>query len=139
MFKAFDYAAENPPVSEDQLKLLLRWLSKNGFPDTEISVEYTDFLRESNGGDFVINGREFQMFSAEEIPEFYEAYMFSVYMPFALPFAMDGCGNFYVFNKREHDDGVYIVASGNMSWGNDECFLLAEDFGACMRGKFNFA
>lgn len=134
MLELFDYAAANPPVGEDRLLELLRWL--RDFPDTELPDEYTAFLRESNGGDFVKNGREFQMFTAEEIPELYAAYKFPAYMPYALPFAMDGSGNFYVFNKRGRDNRIYLVAAGNMGW--DECSLLAESFGECIKGNFAF-
>lgn len=134
MLELFDYAAANPPVGENKLSELLRWLG--GFPDTELPDEYTAFLRESDGGDFVKNGREFQMFAVREIPEYYAAYKFPVYMPYALPFAMDGCGNFYVFNKRGRDNRIYLVAAGNMGW--DECFPLAESFGECIKGNFAF-
>lgn len=132
MLELFDYAAANPPVDENKLSELLKWL--RGFPDTELPDEYTAFLRESNGGDLVKNGRELQMFAAEEIPEYYAAYKFPVYMPYALPFAMDGNGNFYVFNKREHDNCIYLVAAGNMGW--DECFPIAENFRNLIKGNF---
>ena len=136
MLEVFDYVAAASPADESLIAELRRRLSDSGFPDTELTEEYTAFLRESNGGDFVKNGREFQMFAAEEIPGFYNSYMFPVYMPYAFPVGMDGCGNFYIFNKRKEDNGVYIVAAGNMGWGNDECFLLAESFGECISGKF---
>lgn len=137
MTEMFDYSAVNMPVSEHQLTELRRWFSDSGFPDAEIPEEYIKFLRESNGGDFLKNGREIQMFAVGEISEYYAAYSFSVYMPYALPFAMDGCGNFYIFNKRGRDDGIYLVAAGNMGWDDDECFLLAESFGEFIKGNFN--
>ncbi len=132
MPKLFDYAAANPPVGEDKLSELLKWL--RDFPNAELPCEYTAFLRESNGGDFVKNGREFQMFAAEKIPEIYAAYKFSVYMPYALPFSMDGNGTFYVFNKRERDKRVYLVSAGNMGWS--ECVPIAESFNECIKGNF---
>lgn len=136
MIELFDYAAAESPVTEERLTELKQWLSENKFPDTELPEDYTDFLRESNGGDFVKNDREIQMFSAEEIPGFYEAYMFDEFMPYALPFAADGSGNLYVFNKREKDNGVYLVDAGNMGWDGDGFELLAESFRDCVNGNF---
>lgn len=136
MLDKFDYAASEPPVNEDQLARLRQWLSKSGFPDTKLDGEYTAFLRESNGGDFVKDDREFQMFGAEEIPGFYEAYMFGEFMPYALPFAADGCGNLYIFDKRSSGGAVYLVDAGNMGWDGDGFELLAESFRDCINGNF---
>ncbi|MDE7229677.1 MAG: SMI1/KNR4 family protein [Oscillospiraceae bacterium] len=136
MIEFFDYAAPEPPVIEDRLLELTRWLSENKFPDTELPEDYTEFLRESNGGDFVKNDREFQMFKAEEIPGFYEAYMFGEFMPFALPIGADGCGNLYIFDKRGSCSAVYLVDAGNMGWDGDGFELLAESFLDCINGNF---
>lgn len=135
MLDKFDYATAEPPVNENQLAKLRQWLSESGFPDTELDSGHEAFLRESNGGDFTKNDREFQMFKAEEIPGFYEAYMFGEFMPYALPFAADGCGNLYVFNKREKDGRVYLVDAGNMGWDGDGFELIAESFRDCINGK----
>lgn len=127
----FDFAAPALPVREEELAALLRWMESGGFPDRSLPEEYTAFLRESNGGDFVKGGREFQMLSAGEIPEYYKAYNFARYMPYALPFAMDGNGNFYIFNKSECDARVYLVSAGDL--GRDECELLADSFTDCLK------
>lgn len=137
MVERFDYIAANPPVSDKDLEELRRWITESGFPDTELAADYIAFLRESNGGDFMKNDREFQMLAAKEIPDYYDMYKFSVYMPYALPIAMDGCGDLYVFNKREKGDNrVYLVSAGNMGWDEDECQLFAECFSDCVSGKF---
>ncbi len=132
MLDKFDYAAVEPPADENSFAELRQWLSESGFPDTELDSGHEAFLRESNGGDFVKNDREFQMFKAEEIPGFYEAYMFGVFMPFALPFAADGCGNLYIFDKRKKNNAVYLVDAGNMDWDGDGVELLAESFSDCV-------
>ena len=127
----FDYAAANPPANDQALTALEQWLENADFPDISLPEEFLAFLRESNGGDFVKNGREFQMLSAEEIPEYYDAYNFARFMPYALPFAMDGNGNFYIFNKREKDGRVYSVSAGNLGW--DECELISNSFTDCLK------
>ena len=73
---------------------------------------------------------------AEEIPGFYEAYMFGEFMPFALPIGADGCGNLYFFDKRKNDNAVYLVDAGNMDWDGDGFELLAESFSECVNGNF---
>lgn len=136
MLELFDYAEVDTPITEERLTELHQWLSENGFPDTELPGDLTAFLRESNGGDFVKNDREFQMFKAEEIPGFYKAYMFGEFMPYALPFAADGCGNLYIFDKRSSGSAVYLVDAGNMGWDGDGFELLAESFLDCINGNF---
>ena len=131
--KNFDFSAANPPACETELTALRQWMESRGFPDRSLPEEYIAFLRENNGGDFVKGGREFQMLSAGEISEYYDAYNFSRYMPYALPFAMDGNGNFYVFNKREQDGRVYLTSSGNLGWGDDEYELFADCFADCLK------
>ncbi|MCH5204684.1 MAG: SMI1/KNR4 family protein [Oscillospiraceae bacterium] len=133
MLELFDHAAVNPPITEEQLTVLLRWLISSGFPDTTLSDDYTAFLRESNGGDFVKDGREFQFLSAEEVTEYYAAYNFARYMPYALPFAMDGNGNFYIFDRRKKDESVYLVSAGDLGWSGGECELYAESFADCFK------
>ena len=49
-------------------------------------------------------------------------------MPFALPFAMNGCGNFFVFDMRTRSKKVYGVAANNMGWNTDEAYCIANDF-----------
>lgn len=132
IFACFNYAAAAEPIKEEQLTALLKWLNKTNFLDILLPGEYIAFLRASNGGDFVNGSREFQMFSVEEIPKYYSAYNFAQYMPYALPFAMDGNGNFYIFNKREKDEQVYLVSASDLGW-DGEYELLAETFEDCLK------
>ena len=132
MLKIFDHAAANPPLSEEQLTELQNWLKTVGFLDISLPEDYISFLRESNGGDFAKGNREFQMLSAAEVIEYYDTYNIARYMPYALPFAMDGNGNFYIFNKREEDECVYLVSAGDLGWSG-EYELFAESFSDCFK------
>ena len=109
-------------------KALSEWLEKNKFQNVNLPENYVLLMEESNGGIYVSGKREYQFLSLKEIPEYYEAYMFSKFMPFAFPFAMDGCGNFYLFNLRQTDKNVYGVSAGNLGWGQDEYFQIANNF-----------
>lgn len=59
-------------------------------------------------------------------------YHFYEFMPFAYPFAMDGCGNFYIFNLRYEDVSVYAVCAGDMGWEEDEYYFVANSFKECL-------
>lgn len=115
-------------ASPEDWKALFEWLGKNNFPNVNFPENYVLFMEESNGGIYVSGEREYQFLSLKEIPEYYEVYMFSKFMPFAFPFAIDGCGNFYLFNFRQIDKNVYGVSAGNLGWGQDEYFQIASSF-----------
>ena len=120
-------------ADEVQLGKAYRFLRDNQFPVCELPDTYIELLKESNGGDFTTGNRECQLFSTEETLQAYQTYNFSVYMPFAFPFAMDGCGNFYIFNLREKDDCIYAVSAGDLEW--DECHKIANDLIQCLSQK----
>lgn len=120
-------------VDEVQLDELYVFLHDNQFPVFELPDTYIELLKESNGGDFTTGNREYQLFSAKETLQAYQSYNFSVYMPFAFPFAMDGCGNFYIFNLREKDDCIYVVSSSDLEW--EECHKIADSFIKCLEQK----
>ena len=120
-------------ADETQLDELYNFLKSNHFPFCELPDTYIELLKESNGGDFTTGNREYQLFSAEETLQAYQSYNFSVYMPFSFPFAMDGCGNFYIFNLREKDDCVYAVSAGDLEW--EECYKIADYLVQCFRQK----
>lgn len=122
-----------PGADENKLWKLFSWIEESGFPETNLPEEYILLLKESNGGDFTNGQREYQLLSVEEVIAYYEAYSFPLYMPYAFPFAMDGCGNFYVFDLRENGTGVYAVSSGNMGWTDDECCRIADSFLECLQ------
>lgn len=123
----------NEKLTEDELHKLYIWFETNHFPSSYLPSTYLSLMRESNGGDFIYGEREYQFFSIDEVMEYYEAYMFSEFMPFAYPFAMDGCGNFFLFNLRAMDDCVYTASAGNMGWEKDECFKIANNFLECLQ------
>lgn len=120
-------------IEEAQLDIIFDFLRSNHFPVCELPDTYIELLNESNGGDFTIGNREYQLFSAEETLQAYQSYNFPVYMPFAFPFAMDGCGNFYIFNLREKDDCIYAVSSSDLEW--DECHKIANNLMQCFGQK----
>lgn len=66
-------------------KALSEWLEKNKFQNVNLPENYVLLMEESNGGIYVSGEREYQFLSLKEIPEYYEAYMFSKFMPFAFP------------------------------------------------------
>ena len=120
-------------IDEEQLHKLKLLLKENNFPICDLPDTYIELLKESNGGDFTTGNREYQLFSVEEAMQAYESYKFSIYMPFAFPFAMDGCGNFYIFNLRNKDACVYAVSSGDLEW--KECHKIADSFLHCLEQK----
>lgn len=122
-------------ANNEELEKLYRWLKSNSFPKYSLPQDYLDLMYESNGGDYVYGEREYQFLTFEEVAEYYEAYMFSEFMPYAFPFAMDGCGNFYIFNLRTEDGCVYTVSAGNMGWEKDECYRIAGSFRECLAQK----
>lgn len=123
----------NLEADEVQLDELYIFLLDNQFPVCELPDTYIDLLKESNGGDFTIGNKEYQLFSVEEALQTYQFYNFSLYMPFAFPFAMDGCSNFYIFNLREKDNCVYVVSASDLEW--EECHKIANNLLQCLEQK----
>ena len=101
------------------------------FPDSYIS-----FLRWSNGGNFTKGGREFGFFPAVDsgcgVRAMMIAYHIPEYMKYAVPFAFDGAGTFYLFDMRQPpvNDEFPIVLShaGSLGWDEGDYELLAESF-----------
>ncbi len=105
-----------------------RWeLPKRTFP-----ASFIDFLRWSNGGNFVNGHREFGMFDPQSIREYLLAYNIPEYMSGAIPFALDGGGGFFLFDMRQDlHGGEYPIAfshSGNLGWEHDEYAIIAASF-----------
>ena len=128
----FNFASVAAPITVQQLSELHNWLKSENFPDTSLPEKYIAFLRESNGGDFVKGNREFQILSAAEVIEYYSTYNFARYMPYAFPFAMDGNGNFYIFDTRKKGERAYLVSAGDLGWSGD-IELFAESFSDCFK------
>lgn len=123
---------QNTPATEQDFCGLYQWLEERNFPFTILDTSYKTFLLESNGGEFLRGEREYQMFSVNEICDFYEMYLFETYMPYALPFAMDGYGNFFLFDMRTQTSFIYMVAANHMCWESEDCFQIAENFMALL-------
>lgn len=86
-------------------------------------VSYLDFLRWSNGGYFVNGARSFYpLFAAGEVRGYLLSYHIPQYMPGVMPFALDGGGNFYLFDMRcASADGEYpvlFVHAGTLSYAD---------------------
>lgn len=78
-------------------------LPQGQFPDS-----YIELLKYSNGGEFQNGERCFQFFNTEDLREMNLAYELPEYMPGAVSFAMDGCGNHYMFDMREEKETTNI-------------------------------
>lgn len=97
---------------------------------------YLSFLRWSNGGTFTKGVREFGFFPAIDsrcgVRSMMLAYHIPEYMKYAVPFAFDGAGTFYLFDMREPpvNDEFPIVLShaGSLGWDEDDHEWLAESF-----------
>lgn len=121
-----------PGATEAQIAALTGRLGEAGFPVCELPAEYVDLLRRWNGGNFGVGEREYQLFSAQEVVPNYDLYEFATYMPYALPFAMDGNGWFYLFDLRRVDPAVYACQTGCLSWDEDDCFRVAPTLSECL-------
>ena len=102
-------------------------ISQRRFPPT-----FIEFLRWSNGGNFVNGEREFGMFDPKEIREYLLSYEIPEYMPGAVPFALDGGGGFFLFDMRnEPVDGEYPIVfshSSSLGWDEEDHATLAKSF-----------
>ncbi|WP_379144517.1 SMI1/KNR4 family protein [Paenibacillus sp. sgz500992] len=99
-------------------------------PHKALPASYLDFLCYSNGGEFVNGERYFQFFSAAELRPMLLAYEFPQYMPGAVPFAMDGNGNHYIWDMRMERDAleypILVSHSGNL--GYEDSIVIAGSF-----------
>ena len=101
-------------------------------PQRRFPASYVEFLRWSNGGDYVHGERFFMLFRSAEIRGHLLDYQLPEYMPGAIPFGFDGAGTFYLFDMREEPvDGEYPILmahSGCLGWEEDDVLLLSETF-----------
>lgn len=98
-----------PPATDDQIAAVEKRFC------TKLPSELVEILRESNGVTLWRAPKEVQILSTREIAEHFECYGFHTWMSEAIPFAIDGSGNFLILR---HGDGkaVYIVSAGNLGW-----------------------
>lgn len=107
---------QNRGATDQEIEELYEWLEQSEFPSIFLPNDYLDIMEESNGGGYLNGEREYQFFTIKEVMEFYKEFHFSRYMPYAFPFAMDGNGNFYLFNLRKRDEAVYWTSASNLGW-----------------------
>lgn len=70
-------------------------------PNRPFPSDFISFLRWSNGGSFFNHDRHFDPFlSCSELRRCLVGHHFPQYLPGAVPFALDGNGNFYFFDMR---------------------------------------
>lgn len=122
------FPASSPLYEEYQPFDPSKWyIPVRPFPDA-----FVDFLRWSNGGNFLRGEREFGIFGTMSIREYLLAYQIPEYMPGAVPFAFDGGGEFYLFDMREEMiDGEYPIVmshSGSLGWDEDDAVIIADTF-----------
>ena len=123
-------------ATEAEIQELLEQLRLQHFPSTTLSADYIALLLESNGGTFMYGEREYQLSSTTDVIQNYIGYCFATYMPFAVPFAMDGSGNFYLFDFRSYNnEKIYAASAGNMGWQEDEVFFVAENLRELLKQK----
>lgn len=118
-----------------------RWI----LPQLPLPEEFLSFLGWCDGGWTRTGDREFGFFGLDDprggIREMTLAYQFPHYMPGALPFALNGCGCFYIFDMRHpSQNGHYPILashSGNLGWNEDECWHVADSFQHACEGSVN--
>lgn len=144
---------KRPGLRDDQLEVwLAHWhapltaaeITEYGLAGTEswripakpLPAGYIDFLRFSDGGEFANGERYFQFFGSAEFRSMLLTYAFPRYMPGAVPFAMDGSGNHYVWDMRADPNNrefpVLVVSSGNL--GFEDAVETARTFAELCQG-----
>jgi hypothetical protein len=154
----FDHADRNPPLAAELLSAVSPSVSapldatelgairgEGGpdpggwkFPTRPLPASYLSFLAWSNGGFFLTGDREFQMLAAEELREYLLTYRVPYHMPGAVPFALDGGGNFFLFDLRTPADpaGEYpVLFAPAGSLGFDVAVVVAGSFLDACRGR----
>lgn len=101
-------------------------------PQRPLPPAYLSLLQWSNGGEFRTGERWFQFFPTHDLRPILLSYCLPEYMPYALPFAFNGSGTFYLFDLRSPAvDGEYPIVcahAGNLGWEPEACFALAGSF-----------
>lgn len=106
------------------------------FPKMELPSDYIEFLKYSNGGEFINGNRYLQFFSTHDFREMNIAYELPEYMEYAISFAMDGCGNHLLFDMRasckNNEYPILAAHSGNL--GYEDAKLVAASFNELCKG-----
>lgn len=111
---------EPPPATPKQIDAWERFFALP-MPD-----DLKSFLLASNGPvlwDAALN-KELQTFGAHEAKETYQAFFFNENFSDGIPIALDGCGNFAAYIRRDAEIlGVYGVASSMLGDPDATVFL----------------
>ena len=104
-------------------------------PNKPLPENYLDFLKWSNGGSFFNKERSFDQFiPCQQVREYLIGYDIPEYMPNVFPFALDGCGNVYLFDMRENPTNnefpILFVQLGNLRF-RDAVLVASTFIGAC--------
>lgn len=124
----FDEAYPEPPATDEALAHLL---ADVGPP---LPASYLSLLRWSDGGEFRVGQRWWQFLPASDpvhgVRALLLAYGLDVYMPGAVPIALNGHGTLYLLDRRRPAvDGefpVVVARAGDLGW--DEHRRVADTF-----------
>jgi len=129
---------QNPFSVSDPLHAAYRSFDPSSWlmPNRPLSSDYLSFLRWSNGGWCRTGEREFGFFPTGDptngVRAMTLAYHVPQYMPGALPFAFNGGGVLYLFDMRAAARAghypVVCASAGNLGWGEDTCWVVADSF-----------
>jgi hypothetical protein len=81
----------------------------------ELPKDYTDFLKQHNGGEGFINDSYIIFFKAEELADFNREYEVEKYAPGILLFASNGGGEAYGFDTQDPNMSIVRVPFVGMS------------------------
>ena len=96
-------------------------------PPLKLPDEYIELLHYSNGGQIIQGDIDFGFFSPDTIREFYISYGFAVSAPAFLPIALDGGGNFYVYDTRQPANfPILLMSAATIGYGAD-CWIFLGD------------
>ncbi|MFB6363346.1 SMI1/KNR4 family protein [Paenibacillus elgii] len=99
-------------------------------PQKKLPDSYLDFLRYSNGGEFMTGDRYFQFFGTKELREYNLAHAFPEFMAGSVSIGMDGCGNHYILDMRDDMiEGEYPILaahSGTLGYEDEEGFTTCK-------------
>lgn len=106
-------------------------------PKYSLPPSFLDFLHWSNGSWCRTGHREFGFFSTKNIREYLLGYEFPEYMPYAVPFALDGGGIFYIFDMRRPpiagEYPILIASAGNLKY--EDAKKIAGSFVKACKGR----
>lgn len=138
---------QNPFPPADPLHAAYRPFDPSAWvvPNRPLPTTYLSLLSWSDGGGFRNGDREFGFFSAlgpsGGVRAMLLAYHLPEYMQWALPFAFNGGGVFYLFDMRrpavKGEYPIVAASAGYLSWDCEAWRVVAETFPDACRGTTN--